>query len=425
MTDSFPTLSLQERTRRWSRTRDLMKTHGVECLIVPGLKGREELEGYLSNDPAEGFVVFPLEGPPVVISWTGTRITRQMEEEARGRCAWIDDMRFGPYGPALVNVLTEKGLTQSRIGIVGIESKAPGEMEGFVPYKTWAHVLKELPGAYFLELSDAFVEMVLVKSEEELALMRHSAFIGEEACRRMLEVVKPGASERDLYRAITEVIFAHGGSPPAPFLILHSGPNNLGWGPPIWQHQGGHSRAFREGDLVQAEIFPRYAGLESQQQMSVHIEPVDPVHVECAAVARASYEAGLAALQPGINFKEVCDAMEEPLREAGCWHLTPLVHSLSPIAWVSGTGIGIEQAKGVESLGGRIRSRNVSGTRLLIKPGMVFELEPNACKGKRRVNIGGTVIVTEKGVEELNILATRMQIVIPFSSQRCNELPRG
>ena len=410
MADSFPTLSLQERTRRWSRTRELMKAHGVECLIVPGLKGREELEGYLSNDPAEGFVVFPLEGAPVVISWTGTRITRQMEEEARGRKAWIDDMRFGPYGPALVSVLTEKGLAQSRIGVVGIDSKAPGEMEGFVPYKTWAYVLKELAEAHFVELSDAFVEMVLIKSEEELALMRHSAFIGEEACKRMLEVVKPGASERDLYRAITEIIFTYGGSPPAPFLIIHSGPNNLGWGPPIWQYQGGLSRTFREGDLVQAEIFPRYAGLESQQQMSVHIEPVHPVHLECAAVARESYEAGLASLRAGRRFNEVCDAMEGPLREAGCWHLTPLIHSLSPIAWVSGTGVGIEQAKGVESLGGRIRSRAVSGAALIIKPGMVFELEPNACKGKHRVNIGGTVIVQENGVEALNTLATSMRI---------------
>ncbi len=409
--DSFPTLSLNERTRRWNRTKQLMKAFGVECLIVPGLKGREELEAYLSYDPAEGIVIFPLDDSPVSISWTGTRITRQMEEESRGRNAWIADMRFGPYGPVLVSVLKEKGLTRSRIGIVGIESKAPGEMEGFVPYKTWAYVLKELPEADFVELSGAFVAMVLVKSEEELALMRHSASIGEEACRKMLETVRPGASERGLYRAITEVIFSYGGSPPAPFLIIHSGPSNLGWGPPIWQYQGGPSRVFEKGDLVQAEIFPRYAGFESQQQMAVHLEPVDPVHAECAVVARASYEAGLSALRPGRTFQEVCDAMENPLREAGSWHLTPLIHSLSPIAWVSGTGVGIEQAKGVESLRGRIRSREVSGAPLTIKAGMVFELEPNACIGRQRVNIGGTVIVTDNGVEELNSLATRMRIV--------------
>ena len=41
---------------------------------------------------------------------------------------------------------------------------------------------------------------------------------------------------------------------------------------------------------------------------------------------------------------------------------------------------------------------------------MVFELEPNACKGKHRTNIGGTVIVRQDDVEELNVLPTEMRV---------------
>ena len=37
------------------------------------------------------------------------------------------------------------------------------------------------------------------------------------------------------------------------------------------------------------------------------------------------------------------------------------------------------------------------GGDLVIQAGMVFELEPNACKGKQRTNIGGTVIVRQDG----------------------------
>lgn len=46
-----------------------------------------------------------------------------------------------------------------------------------------------------------------------------------------------------------------------------------------------------------------------------------------------------------------------------------------------------------------------------IQPGMVLEFEPNACKKKHRVNIGGTVIVTENGPEELNTLPKEMRII--------------
>ena len=42
---------------------------------------------------------------------------------------------------------------------------------------------------------------------------------------------------------------------------------------------------------------------------------------------------------------------------------------------------------------------------------MVFELEPNAQRGNHRVNIGGTVVATETGVEELNSIATQMHVV--------------
>ena len=41
-----------------------------------------------------------------------------------------------------------------------------------------------------------------------------------------------------------------------------------------------------------------------------------------------------------------------------------------------------------------------------MQPGMVFAFEPNACIGTHRVNIGGTVIVTATGCEELNHIPT-------------------
>jgi Xaa-Pro aminopeptidase len=44
--------------------------------------------------------------------------------------------------------------------------------------------------------------------------------------------------------------------------------------------------------------------------------------------------------------------------------------------------------------------------KAVLEPGMVFALEPNACIGNHRVNIGGTVIVTATGCEELNHIPT-------------------
>ena len=102
MNDSSPTLSLKERDRRWKNTRELMKTQNVECLILPGLHGREAFEGYLSNEYVEGMVIFPVEGEPVLLTFTNTRLFRQIYSAAAlGVTPWIDDTRLGTTGQPL------------------------------------------------------------------------------------------------------------------------------------------------------------------------------------------------------------------------------------------------------------------------------------------------------------------------------------
>ena len=409
MESEYPVLSLSERDRRWRRVREMIRQKKVECLLVAGLKGREQLEGYITNDYAEGVVVFPLEGDPVCLSWTGTRITRQMESTSRGFPPWVEDMRVGVTGPAIAAALKEKGFDRGTIGVVGLESRAPGESGGYIPYKTWNYILEELKSATFIDLSLPFCELVLVKSDEELDLVRCAAKIGERACEVMIKNMKPGVSERTLYAEIMKTICESGAAVRYPLLILHTGVDNVSWGPPMWQYQAQPPQILQVGDLVQAEIFPCYGGLEAQQQMAVSLKPVNSINAECARVARNSYEAGLKAIRPGQTFQQVCDAMEEPIRAAECWHLTPLIHSLNPIAWTSATQVGIEQMPGHERYRD-LRGRPVVGGDLVIQAGMVFELEPNACKGKHRTNIGGTVIVRQDDVEELNVLPTEMRV---------------
>jgi Xaa-Pro aminopeptidase len=166
----------------------------------------------------------------------------------------------------------------------------------------------------------------------------------------------------------------------------------------------------QKGDVIQAEIFPRYGGMYAQVQMSIAIQPVDSLNRECAAIARRSYEAGLRTLCPGKTFREVVEAMEEPLKEAKAWHLTPLIHNLNPLNWVSRMGVGMEKLPGIERYKwkGPLGDVRPDG---IIQANTVWELEPNACLGKHRINIGGTVIVRTEKVESLNVLPTTMQIV--------------
>jgi Xaa-Pro aminopeptidase len=95
--------------------------------------------------------------------------------------------------------------------------------------------------------------------------------------------------------------------------------------------------------------------------------------------------------------------MEEPHRKAGCWGYTPLLHSVGPHFLAGRTQVNMDTVK----LDVRYVGANTAKVRkAILEPGMVFALEPNACIGDHRVNIGGTVIVTATGCEELNHIPT-------------------
>jgi hypothetical protein len=73
-------------------------------------------------------------------------------------------------------------------------------------------------------------------------------------------------------------------------------------------------------------------------------------------------------------------------------------------------GVGMEKLPGIERYTWKGPSEDVRPDGI-IQANTVWELEPNACLGKHRVNIGGTVVITTEGVEALNVLSTRMHVI--------------
>src|SRR5262245_54249077 len=244
---------------------------------------------------------------------------------------------------------------------------------------------------------------MLVKSDEELAQVRYAARAAEAGSRVLVEVAAPGIGEEVVFAEATKEMLRHGIGLRYPTIVMNSGPHTLSWGPPRWTTSGEAPRILERGDLMQAELMPLCGNQEVQVQMTVALDPLDDTNLNCDRVAPASYEAGLKALQPGMAFADLVAAMEEPLKSAGCWGYTPLVHSLAPHFLMGRTAINQDQAK----LDVRFAGANAARARqAVLQPGMVFAFEPNACIGHHRVNIGGTVIVTATGCEELNHIPT-------------------
>src|SRR6516162_5009327 len=283
-----PILSLAERDRRWARVRGLMRERGFDGLLVAGFRSREMYETYISDDYNEGCVIFPLEGDPVVITWAHLRVMR---------ARW---------------------------------SQAPTEIYGAIPANFWMELTAALPQARWEDISEEFSHLMLVKSDEELAQVRYAARAAEAGCRMLVEVATPGIGEEVVFAEATKEMLRHGIGLRYPTIVMNSGPHTLSWGPPRWTTSGEAPRILRRGDLLQMELMPLCGNQEVQVQATVALDPLDDTNLKCEQVARASYDAGVKALKPGMTFADLLAVMEQPLKSAGCWGYTPLVHSLGP-----------------------------------------------------------------------------------------------
>ena len=341
-----PILSLAERDRRWASVRTLMRERGFDGLLVAGFRSREMYETYISDDYNEGCVIFPLEGDPVVITWAHLRVMRARWSQERGTKLWVDDYRVATSGTGVAEVLREKHLAREQASASSVcSSQAPTEIYGAIPANFWMELTAALPKARWQDISEEFSHLMLVKSDEELAQVRYAARAAEAACRVIVEVAAPGVGEEVVFAEATREMLRHGIGLRYPMIVMNSGRTlcrgDRRAGPPAARRRA----SWQRGDLMQAELMPLCGNQEVQVQMTVALDPLDDINQKCERVARASYDAGIKALKPGMTFADLVAVMEEPLKSAGCWGYTPLVHSLGPHFLAGRTTVNQEQAK--------------------------------------------------------------------------------
>jgi Xaa-Pro aminopeptidase len=182
-------ISIQELERRW------------KAVLV--LRGDEEYFGgyvkWFTDVPARHSypftVIFPVDDEM-------TTITSSPPAEP-GPKAWAlrgVKTRFGaPYYPSLNYTenydaeLAAGVLAEKKNAVIGIVGKA------FFPVPFYEYLTRHLPGATFLDLTDAIDRLKVIKSSEEIALIRQTAALQDQAMAHVKGCLKPGIREIDIF----------------------------------------------------------------------------------------------------------------------------------------------------------------------------------------------------------------------------------
>lgn len=409
---SPPTYSLAERDRRWEIARSFMDREGLDAMLV--FSEHEDagpapvcFDTWFTNDRAGSVILFRASGDPVVFMPLPTFLLDHMESVRRGDGTWVKagDIRLGRHSGEIGDALDELGLDRARIGVIGLEPYIPWHPEGIVPFNLWTNILTRFPHASFKPVGLAFGRLMMPLSQEEVAVVRHSAAIGDAMARAMVEVARPGVAETEVYAAAMAA--AHSRGTIVPGMHFWTGPAPAAYGPPQWAYRPQSPRTLQDGDFISAEAFSSFGMRQTQHQVAIAVGRVHANIERAADVARISYLAGLQALRAGARFGDMAEAMVGPVEAVGGWVRGPQVHGMNPYGSICRIPPGRSQIEGAE------RYPDVAGLSTLpddmvLEPGMTFAFEPSCGFGSHVVTLGGTVIVGEDEAIELNAYTAQL-----------------
>src|SRR3990172_4565003 len=257
MTDAagYQGLSLQERDRRYGLIRASMRERRLDALIIWGSCATWDSKtaniryiSQIGGNGEEAMAIFPLEGEPTVFLWSPI-----MREEWLESQQWVKDLRARRpnWSDVVVERLKEMRLEGASLGVVGLEGREP---EGDIPYVTYSRILQGCPRARFENATDLLEEIRLVKSTEEIALMREAMRIGDEATEVLYRMSRPGVGERDIFAEMIGVMLKEGAEHPVMFLWESGTPDR----PRRLTYN--KNRALKPGDVICTEYAPRLQG---------------------------------------------------------------------------------------------------------------------------------------------------------------------
>jgi Xaa-Pro aminopeptidase len=408
---SVPVYSLAERDRRWNLACSFMEREDLDGLVVFGEGDAGPapftFDSWFTNDRPGVLLVFPRNQTPTALVPIPTFLFDHREAVHRGDELWLaaDDLRLGRQSHQLVQALKELGLGNGSIGVIGLDPYLPAHPEGRIPYPFWDSVLNQLPGADFRNVAHAFTRLMMPLSDEEIAVVRHAARIGDAMAEAMVATAAPGVSESDVFAAAMATAYRHGTL--APHIHFCSGPAPSASGQPTWGYRPQPPRILAEGDLIATEIFSNFGGQQTQHQAAIAIGEVHPMVERVAQIASDCYAAGLATLRPGATFGEVSEAMLAPAEAVGAWFRGPQIHGLNPYGAFSRIPGGLIQAQGGD-LYPTAAPRPATLADMPLQPGMTFAFEPSCGIGDHMVTLGGTVLVGQDEPVELNPLTAKL-----------------
>ncbi len=353
---------------RIPRLQKSLKRKKLDALLVTEPYNRRYLSGYAATDhgigETAGVLLIPVAGTPYLL--TDSRFILQAEEETNGFT-----IELYPRGLA--------GLLKKLLPKLGIERLAFESQ--YMLHSTAGKLKKSLAGVGVecIATTDLIERMRLIKTEDEIKLLKKSVLRNEQVFGLVYNTIEPGMSERELALAIELTMHELGAEQPSFETIVAFGTNAAK------PHAVPTDRLLQAGDLVLIDMGLVLDGYCSDMTRTFIAGKPNTTYIDRLRVVRQAQLAGTEAICAGATCRDVDRAARRVIEEAGYGDF--FGHALG-----HGVGLAVHEDP-------RLSSRS----RKKLKPGMIVTVEPGIyLPDWGGIRLENMVVVREDGAETLN-----------------------
>ena len=369
--------SLDEYMRRYELVLGVMAERGLDAMCMRSPENITYMTGY----ETPGYYKYHclVIGP----SFEPVLILRRFESLNIPEYAWVtrfvpvDDWEHPPTLTAHVLRLLE--LEGKRIGV---------EKQGWF-YTVDEHetLVRQLAGCAFEDAIDVSWDARMIKSDEEIAMIKRSAAILDKAVAAGMDACAPGVSDDVVNAEVNRVLFENGGEYMGlpPFIL--SGPRTC------LPHQTARSEIIGARDLVYFEVSCSKSRYAAAIMRTLFIGEPEDRQRRCAEAVIGAVDAAMDTIRPGVTAEQVDHAARSVVERAGFgeYFRHRLGYSIGvnyPPDWGEGEIISLRKGEPRE-----------------LQVGMTFHMVP-LCLIYRDYGVGfsETIRVTETGCERFSTL---------------------
>ncbi len=376
-----PTFPAEESERRVSMLRALMSDLGVDAVLFTSYHNINYYSDFLYTSFGRnyGLVVTPASHTTISANIDAGQPWRR----SAGDNIVYTDWRRDNFLHAISTVLSRAGVTGGRLGVE--DDHLPGLLR--------AQVAGTLPGFELVDVSQAVMRQRMIKSPEEIELIRHGARIADIGGAAVAAAISEGVPEYEVAIAGSNAMIREIAAT-FPYAELRdtwvwfqSGINTDG------AHNWPTSRRVERGDILSLNCFPMIAGYYTALERTLFFGEPSAEHLRLWEINVKVHQRGLELIKPGAVCKDIAAELNEMYDAEG---LLPnrtfgYGHSFGVLSHYYGREAGLELREDIDTV---------------LQPGMVVSMEPMIMIPEGQPGAGGyrehdILVIGEDGADNI------------------------